>query len=57
MSLRNILHTELIGFADRLEMWGKGRIKMTSRVMVLVPGSIFDPFTEFEKSGQKIPQR
>lgn len=55
--MRNILDTELIGFVDRLDMWGKGGIKMTSRVMALVPGYIFDPFTEFEKVGQRISQR
>lgn len=53
--LRNILGTELLEFADRLEMWGKGGIKMTSRA--LIPGYIFDPFTEFEKVGQRISQR
>ena len=46
--------TELIGFADRLAMWGEGGIKMTSRVRALLSEYIFDPFIEFEKVGQRI---
>lgn len=51
------MYTELIGFADREEMWGKEESKMTSRLITLVPGYIFDPFIEFEKVGQRIPLR
>lgn len=33
---------------------GERRNQETSRIMALVPGHIFDPFTEFEKGGGRI---
>lgn len=56
LSLGNILYRELIGFAKRLEMLGPGgkEITLNSRVLALVPGYIFDPFTDFEKAKWKI---